>query len=135
MANNDRQAVYPPPSYNEDDDETDPDETGSQSTEDDPPEFVPPRPRTPSPPQPPPPAVNSNSRAHPRYELRYTLTGHTMSLSAVKFSPDGKMLASCGKEIQMNVVCWSNLVACSCRWTCQTLVVLQWQHNSNVDRP
>jgi COMPASS component SWD3 len=32
----------------------------------------------------------------PRYKIRYSLSGHTMSISSLKFSPDGSKLASSG---------------------------------------
>lgn len=32
----------------------------------------------------------------PNYKLRYTMSGHTLSISSLKFSRDGSMLASCG---------------------------------------
>lgn len=43
-------------------------------------------------PQPP----SELSKTGPRYKLRYTLSGHTRSISSLKFSPDGSILASCG---------------------------------------
>ena len=33
----------------------------------------------------------------PKYEPRFMLSGHTMSIASVKFSPDGAMLASAGE--------------------------------------
>src|SRR5712671_1818711 len=102
------------------DDSSTEDDAASQTTEDDPqiPEShhhalaaaaaapptqphhpPPPVAAQPAPPPPPPPSnppANAQARARPRYELKHSLTGHTMSISSVKFSPDGILLASCG---------------------------------------
>lgn len=45
--------------------------------------------------QPSPPERNQQTHK-PHFKLKYTLSGHTMSISSLKFSPDGSMLASSG---------------------------------------
>lgn len=89
------------------------DDAASQTTEDDPqiPESQEPASvaeaaastsvlvsNTQPPPVPPPPVPppTASGRERPQYELRHTMRGHTKSLSAIKFSPDGTILASCG---------------------------------------
>ena len=37
----------------------------------------------------------------PDYKTKYILSGHARSISAIKFSPDGTMLASCGEYMHV----------------------------------
>lgn len=43
-------------------------------------------------------------RSGPSYQCRYILTGHTLSISSLKFSPNGKMLASAGALCSHSII-------------------------------
>ena len=74
------------------------DDAASQTTEDDP-----------QVPDPPPTTTNPvskpQSRDRPHYRLKHVLQGHSKSISSVKFSPDGTLLASSSASTEVKI--WS----------------------------
>lgn len=52
---------------------------------------------TPTPTPPPPPPPPKPEKLH--YKEKFVLRGHQRGVSAAKFSPDGAMIASCGRHI------------------------------------
>lgn len=53
-------------------------------------------PSTLQPPVQPPDTPDVDNALKPHYKLRYSLGGHTLSISSLKFSPNGSILASSG---------------------------------------
>ncbi|GAA5987348.1 hypothetical protein JCM10908_001920 [Rhodotorula pacifica] len=48
-------------------------------------------------------AQRAGSAEFPRYELRYTLTGHKKSVSSVKFSPNGRWMATASADTPIHL--------------------------------
>lgn len=64
---------------------------------------------TPYPSSPVPQTESKEDRKSPRskvnYVARYILSGHTMGVSSLKFSPDGALLASAGACSRVDALC------------------------------
>lgn len=75
--------------------------------------------RTQSTPVPDTTTIPKTDRSRPQYAVKYILSGHTMAISALKFSPDGTMLAS----------------SASCRQTCEAVGCILRRDIENFRRP
>lgn len=53
------------------------------------------------------PDETTKNTSKPQYALKYILSGHTRSISSIKFSPDGTMLASSGAPLSSCAFCVS----------------------------
>ena len=47
----------------------------------------------------PPKVVQEQVQTIPKYQTRYIMSGHTRSISSVKFNPEGTILASAGERV------------------------------------
>lgn len=52
----------------------------------------------------PPRSSTTPKNLTPAYKLQFILSGHTRSISSIKFSPDGKLLASSGVYVLWNMI-------------------------------
>lgn len=68
------------------------------------PSTIPPLSSEPAP-QPSSASLKPSSRSRlPKFKPRYVMSGHTMSISSIKFSPDGNVLASAGMYPFLSIV-------------------------------